>query len=147
MSNVLPEISKSGFSTDELFAGGGDMGALMRAKDWSRTPLGTPDSWPQSLRTAIRIILLSRYPMFVWWGKDLINFYNDQYVPILGKKHPASLGQSGQESWREIWDQVGPRAEAVLQRGEATFDEGLLLMMDRFGYLEETYFTFSYSPL
>ncbi len=122
------------------------MGALMRAKNWARTPLGPPESWPQSLKTVVRLILLSRYPMFVWWGKDLINLYNDRYVPMLGKKHPASLGKSGRESWSEIWDQIGPRAEAVLQRGEATFDRDLLLMMDRHGYLEETYFTFSYSP-
>lgn len=137
---------KHSFSTDELFAGGGDMGALMRAKNWTRTPLGPPESWPQSLKTVVRLILLSRYPMFIWWGKELTNLYNDRYVPMLGKKHPASMGKSGRECWSEIWDQIGPRAEAVLERGEATFDEALLLMMDRYGYLEETYFTFSYSP-
>ncbi len=123
------------------------MGALMRAKDWSRTPLGAPENWPQSLRTAVRIILLARYPMFVWWGKELVNLYNDGYVPMLGKKHPASLGQTASESWKEIWGAIGPRVDAVMQRGEATFDEALLLMMDRYGYVEETYFTFSYSPL
>lgn len=123
------------------------MGALMRAKDWTRTPLGPPENWPQSLRTAVRIILLSRYPMFVWWGKDLINFYNDQYRPFLGNKHPASLGTSGRESWSDIWEQIGPRADAVFLRGEATFDERLLLMTTRHGYVEETYFTFSYSPV
>src|SRR5947209_995984 len=146
MSKALTKPDHS-FTADKLFSGGGEMGALMRAKDWSRTPLGPPENWPQSLRTAVRIILLSRYPMFIWWGKHLINLYNDQYLPFLGKKHPASLGTSGREVWSEIWDQIGPRADAVLLRGEATFDERLLLMMDRHGYLEETYFTFSYSPL
>jgi PAS domain S-box-containing protein len=144
MSKAFPTQS---FSADALFSGGGEMGALMRAKDWSCTPLGPPELWPQSLRVAVRIILLSRYPMFVWWGKELVNLYNDRYVPMLGKKHPASLGQTASESWKEIWPQIGPRVDAVFQRGEATFDQALLLMMDRHGYLEETYFTFSYSPL
>ena len=134
-------------NANALFSGGGQMGALMRAHDWNRTPLGPPESWPHSLRTAVRIILLSQYPMFVWWGKELINLYNDRYVPVLGKKHPASLGQSAWESWKEIWSAIGPRVDAVMKRGEATFDESLLLMMDRYGYVEETYFTFSYSPL
>ena len=147
MSKTASKPGEHSFSADKLFSGGGEMGALMRAKDWSRTPLGPPGNWPESLRTAVRIILPSRYPMFVWWGKDLINLYNDQYRPFLGKKHPASLGTSGRVVWSEIWDQIGPRADAVLLRGEATFDERLLLMMDRHGYLEETYFTFSYSPL
>ncbi len=144
MSKASPSQS---FSADALFSGGGEMGALMRTKDWSRTPLGPPEQWPQSLRVAVRIILLSRYPMFVWWGKELVNLYNDRYLPILGEKHPASLGQTASESWKEIWPQIGPRVDAVFLRGEATFDQGLLLMMDRYGYLEETYFTFSYSPL
>ena len=119
----------------------------MRAKDWISTPLGTPEQWPHSLKTAVRIILQSRYPMFVWWGKQLINIYNDPYTPFLGKKHPAALGQSARQVWSEIWEQIGPRTEAVIDRGESTFDERLLLMMDRHGYVEETYFTFSYSPL
>ena len=138
---------KTSAGVDELFAGGGEMGALMRAKDWSTTPLGPPEQWPRSLRTAVRIILLSRYPMFIWWGKELVNLYNDRYVPMLGKKHPASLGGSGRESWKDIWEQIRPRVEAVLLRAEATFDDALLLMTDRHGYVEETYFTFSYSPL
>jgi len=135
------------FNTHELFAGGGEMGELMQARDWSRTPLGPPEQWPPSLRTAVRIILLSRYPMFIWWGKHLVNLYNDRYVPMLGKKHPASLGESGSVTWGDIWESIRPRVEAVLERGEATFDDALLLMMNRYGYLEETYFTFSYSPL
>ncbi len=141
-----PEIDRSVISK-EVFAGGGEMGSLMRAFDWSRTPLGPVSSWPQSLKTAVRIILTSRYAMFVWWGEELVNLYNDPYRVFLGKKHPAALGQSAQTVWSEIWGQIGPRTDAVLRRGEATFDESLLLLMDRFDYLEETYFTFSYSPL
>jgi signal transduction histidine kinase len=130
-----------------LFSGGGEMGELMRLHDWSTSPLGPPAAWPQSLRTAVDIILSSRYAMFVWWGHGLINLYNDAYRPFLGKKHPHSLGQSAREVWSEIWHLIGPRTDSVLERAESTFDEALLLVMDRFGYPEETYFTFSYSPI
>ncbi|HJU16406.1 MAG TPA: PAS domain-containing protein [Stellaceae bacterium] len=130
-----------------FLADGGEMGALMRAFDWSKTPLGVPEQWPQSLQTAVGIMLSSRYAMFVWWGQQLVNLYNDAYRPFLGKKHPGSLGQSARAVWAEIWDLIGPRTEAVLERGEATFDEALLLVMERYGYPEETYFTFSYSPI
>ena len=123
------------------------MGALMRAFDWSQTPIGPVSNWPQSLKTAVRIILTSRYAMFVWWGGELVNLYNDPYRAFLGIKHPAALGRSARQVWAEIWDQIGPRTEAVLLRGESTYDEALLLLMERHGYLEETYFTFSYSPL
>lgn len=130
-----------------LFSGGGEMGALMRAFDWSQTSLGPVSQWPQSLRTAVRIILTSRYAMFIWWGQELINLYNDPYRAFLGSKHPDAIGKSAREVWREIWEQIGPRTDAVLLRGESTFDEALLLLMERHGYVEETYFTFSYSPL
>jgi len=132
---------------DALFASGGEMGALMRALDWSHTAVGLPSTWPQSLKTAVRIILTSRFAMFVWWGPELVNLYNDPYRAFLGIKHPAALGKSAREAWAEIWDQIGPRADAVLLRGESTYDESLLLLMERHGYREETYFTFSYSPL
>ena len=123
------------------------MGALMRCFDWSRTPMGPAIGWPQSLKTAVRIILTSRYAMFVWWGRELVNLYNDPYRAFLGTKHPDALGKSAREVWAEIWEQIGPRTDAVLVRGESTFDEALLLLMERHGYMEETYFTFSYSPL
>src|SRR5512146_2813098 len=132
---------------EAVFAGGGEMGALMRGMDWSKTPIGPVTQWPQSLKTAVRIILTSRYAMFVWWGRELINLYNDAYRPFLGKKHPDALGQSARDVWGESWELIGPRTDAVLQRGESTFDEALLLIMERFGYREETYFTFSYSPI
>ena len=110
----------------------------MRAKDWSATHLGPPERWPQSLRTGVRIILASRYPMFVWWGKDRINLYNDPYTPFLGTKHPGALGRPAQEVWSEIWSEVGPRSDAALLRGESTYDEALLLMMAAAGRLAST---------
>lgn len=111
-------------SMGSLFSGGGEMGALMQALDWSETAVGPVANWPQSLKIAVRIILTSRYPMFVWWGvEDLVNLYNDPYRAFLGTKHPTALGKSGRQVWAEIWDQIGPRAEAVLHRGESTYDE------------------------
>jgi PAS domain S-box-containing protein len=131
----------------DVLAGGGELGERMRAIDWSTTPLGPADEWPQSLKTCVRILLTCRQPMFVWWGDELINLYNDAYISILGGKHPEALGQPASEVWREIWDQVGPRAESAIRRNEGTFDESLLLIMERNGYPEETYYTFSYSPV
>ncbi|KYG07913.1 histidine kinase [Sorangium cellulosum] len=130
-----------------VLAGGGEMGARMRAIDWSKTPLGPVASWPQSLKTCVRIILTSRQPMFVWWGDALINLYNDAYKSIVGGKHPEALGQPASVVWREIWGQVGPRAASAMRRDEGTYDEALLLIMERHGYQEETYYTFSYSPV
>jgi len=124
------------------------MGALMRALDWSQTAVGPVEAWPQSLRTVLSILLTSPHPIFVWWGKDFVNFYNDAYRPILGAtKHPQALGGSARECWKEIWDVVGPLAEAAMARGESTFISDGLLCMDRYGYLEETYFTYAYSPI
>ncbi|MFS0518640.1 ATP-binding protein [Nostoc sp. UIC 10607] len=127
--------------------GGGEMGARMREQDWSKTSLGPTQQWPQSLKTAVRIMLTSRQPMFVWWGEELINLYNDPYKGIIGGKHPEALGQPASYVWREIWDQIGPRAESAMLKNEGTYDEALLLIMERNGYPEETYYTFSYSPV
>lgn len=132
---------------DPVLSGGGEMGARMRALDWSKTPVGPVENWPQTLKAAVRIILASRYAMFIWWGRELVNLYNDPYRAFLGIKDPDALGKSARDVWREIWDQIGPRTDAVLLHGESTYDEALLLMMERHGYVEETYFTFSYSPL
>jgi PAS domain-containing protein len=129
------------------FLDSGEMGRLIRGRDWSNTALGAFETWPHSLRTAVDILLRSRYAMFVWWGRELINLYNDAYRPFLGHKHPDALGRSARNVWPEIWDFVGPRAEAVLEHGESTFDEAMLLIMERQGYPEATYFTFSYSPI
>ncbi|MDZ8052634.1 MAG: ATP-binding protein [Aulosira sp. ZfuCHP01] len=134
-------------SIENIFAGGGEMGMLMQSFDWSQTSLGPVSAWPQSLKTCVRIMLTSRQPMFVWWGSELINLYNDAYKAIVGGKHPSALGQPAAYVWREIWDQVGPRAESALLKNEGTYDEALLLIMERNGYPEETYYTFSYSPV
>ncbi len=131
----------------DVLAGGGETGAMMRAMDWASSPLGLPDLWPQSLKTAVRIVLTSRQPMFVWWGPELINLYNDPYRAIVGGKHPEALGQPAAVVWREIWDQIGPRAEQAMRLNEGTYDEALRLVMERNGYPEETYYTFSYSPV
>ncbi|MEG4581988.1 ATP-binding protein [Microcoleus sp. MON1_C5] len=132
---------------EQIFAGNSEMAMLMRSHNWSQTPLGAVETWPQSLKTAIRIILGSRYPMFVWWGQQMTKFYNDAYIPILGKRHPQALGQPASRVWAEIWDTLGPQAEAVLNQGQSTWNQELLLVMERNGYTEETYFTFSYSPV
>src|SRR4051812_6183324 len=124
-----------------------ETGRLFASTDWSRTPLGAVDTWPKSLRIAAGICLNSRFPMFVWWGPALINIYNDAYIPILGKRHPLAFGRPAQGTWAEIWPVVGPQAEAVMRRGEATWNERVLLVMERHGYTEDTWFTWSYSPI
>ncbi|HEY2509927.1 MAG TPA: ATP-binding protein [Polyangiaceae bacterium] len=131
---------------DEVLSGGGELGARLRAIDWSKTPLGPVASWPHSLKTCVRIILTSRQPMFVWWGDELINLYNDAYTSILGGKHPQALAAPASVVWSEIWSQIRPRVDATM-RNEGTYDEALLLIMERNGYPEETYYTFSYSPV
>src|SRR5436305_658549 len=103
-------------------AGGGEMGALMRSLDWSKTPLGPVENWPQSLRTSVSICLSSRYPMLIWWGPELVMLYNDAYRPMLGSiKHPQAMGQRGSECWPEIWDIIGPTLESVMTTGTATW--------------------------
>ena len=123
------------------------MAELVRSFDWASTPLGPIDTWPESFRTMSGVVLASLFPMLIWWGPELRHFYNDGYRPMLGAKHPASIGQPANEVWAEIWDIVGPRAMQVLTGGPSTFDEDLHLPVDRYGFVEETYFTFSYSPI
>ncbi len=132
---------------EAIIPGGGKMGALVRSYDWSETSLGAIEGWSPSLKTAVSIMLGSRYPMFVWWGQENLNFYNDAYIPMLGARHPYALGMSASELWAEVWDEISPKAEGVLKAGQASWDEALLLIMERNGYPEETYFTFSYSPI
>ena len=129
-----------------FLTGGGEMGERIRSKDWSETALGAPESWPQSLRTSVSIILNSQFPMFVWWGKELITIYNDAYIPVAGGKHPELLGTSGKVGWKEIWEDLGPLVDRVFE-GTSTWSEDQVLYMNRHGYVEETYFTFSYSPV
>ncbi len=129
--------------------GGGEMGERMRAFDWSSSPVGLAADWPPSLKTAVSICIGSRYPIVLWWGHPAYSmFYNDGYIPILGvRKHPGWLGRSGKECWKEIWSTVGPMLDSVFETGVATWSEDLLLVMDRNLPSEETYFTFSYSPI
>ncbi len=124
----------------------GEMGARIAAHDWEATPVGRMARWPSSLKTSLSLCLASRYPMFLWWGSGLTNFYNDAYVPVLGARHPAALGGNAAEIWHEIWPVIGPQVDIVLATGEATWNESVPLLMERNGYLEETYLTFSYSP-
>ena len=119
----------------------------MRAMDWSSLKLGPIEDWPQSLRTSVSTCLNSRFAILIWWGPDLIMLYNDAYREIIASKHPAALGHPGRDCWPEIWDTIGPMLEGVMQSGEATWSDDLLLLLARHGYPEECYFTFSYSPI
>jgi signal transduction histidine kinase/DNA-binding response OmpR family regulator len=130
-----------------FLAGGGEMGALIRAHDWRATPLGPPQGWPQSLKTAVRIMLTSRQPIWIGWGQELTNLYNDPYMSIIGGKHPWALGRPASEVWSEIWSHIGPMLATAMGGVEGTYVEEQLLIMERNGYPEETYYTFSYSPI
>jgi len=146
-ANPDPVELDQGLDPVELaFPGDGEMAQRMREYPWPGSPLGHPGDWPASLRTACRICLTSRFPMIVWWGEDLRFFYNDAYLPLLGNKHPA-LVRPGEQVWSEIWDTIGPMLDSVMRSGQATWSEDLLLPMNRHGYWEETYWTYSYSPL
>ena len=124
------------------------MRSLCRALDWSRTSLGPVPGWPVSLRTTVRILLSSRHPMFLFWGPDLIQFYNDAYRPSFaeGGRHPRALGMRGAEFWTEIWDIIGPQIDQVMAGGEATWHEDHLVPIERNGRIEEVYWTYSYGP-
>ena len=123
------------------------MGSLIRAFDWTTTSLGIPSSWPLSLKTSIAIMLRSGYTIFVWWGPEMIVFYNDAYRQVLGKKHPLALGKPASLVWSEIWGQIGPMMNQVLNEGRQIYAEDLLFLIERRGFIEESYFTFSYSPI
>ncbi len=120
---------------------------LIEQFDWASTPVGARDAWPQSLRTTVGICVASRFPILIWWGPELRMIYNDAYSVFLGDKHPRALGAPGREIWGEIWDVIGPLLETVTRDGRATWSDDQLLVMNRHGFNEETYFTFSYSPI
>lgn len=143
-SFALPEsmpISAFGFPFS-----GSPVAERMRKLDWSQSPLGSPDTWPHSLRAVVSLMLSSKFPMFVAWGPSLAFLYNDSYAEVLGDKHPNAMGQRFQDIWSEIWDDVGPIADRALA-GVASYYENLPLTMRRKGYDEQTWFTFSYSPV
>jgi signal transduction histidine kinase/DNA-binding response OmpR family regulator len=128
-------------------AGGGEMGARIRGLDWASTSLGPPERWPQSLRSAVSILLPSKAQICLFWGPELIKLYNDAYIPVLGHKHPAVLGRPGREVWREIWDVLGPLLQGVIATGDAFRAADHPFYLDRHGFREETYFDISYDPV
>ena len=131
----------------ELWSGESAVRTLMRACNWQKTPLGPPEAWPQSLRATVRIMLTSRFAMWMAWGPELTFLCNDAYLPTVGIKRDWVIGSRSDKVWAEIWPDIGPRIQRVLETGEATWDEALLLYLQRSGFTEETYHTFSYSPL
>ncbi|WP_199171760.1 PAS domain-containing protein [Pollutimonas nitritireducens] len=128
--------------------GGGEMGALMRSYDWSKSSLGYPSGWPQSLRTVVRLLLNTSHPMYIWWGQDGACLYNDAYRESIGpERHPQSLGQPARIVWAEIWDIIGPQVEHVMAGGQATWNEDHLVPITRHGRREDVYWTYSFSPI
>ncbi len=132
-----------------FLAEGGEMGTLTRAYNWQPTPVGVPQQWPQSLQTTVSLILTSKFPMFLWWGDEMIQFYNDAYRPSFGQqgKHPTALGQPGADCWPEIWPTIKPLIDEVRQTRQAIWREDQLIPIYRNGHLEDVYWTFSYSPV
>ncbi len=130
-----------------FLTGGGELGAMVRDHDWAATPLGPPEQWPTALRLASSLCLGSRFPMLLSWGPELTMLYNDGYAPLLAAKHPAALGRPVREVWHEVWDDVGPLFEGVMATGEPVFFRDWPLTTQRRGFDEETYSTFSYSPV
>lgn len=134
--------------TPAFMSAGGEMGAMIRARDWAATPLGPPAGWPQGLKTALRMALTTRHPIFIFWGPELTCFYNDGYRPSLGpEKHPAILGAGGREFFPELWDIIGPQIELVMRGEGATWHENHLVPSFRHGRLDEVYWTYSYGPI
>lgn len=139
--------------SDPLFAGPGEMRALCRALDWASTPLGPVSTWPVSLRTVVGLLLGSRNPMFLFWGPDLVQFYNDAYRPSLGEsgsatsRHPKALGMNGRDFWTDIWDTIGPQIDQVMTTGVATWHEDHYLPIERNGRLDDVWWTYTYGPV
>ena len=145
--NETDRCPKVGNGANRLF-GIGEMADLTRAFDWTQTSLGPVDQWPEILLNHVNTLLNSRHPMLLWWGKDLVQFYNDAYRPSLGEgKHPKALGQDGEECWPEIWHLIYPQIEAVMTRGEASWHENQLVPIHRNGRIEDVYWTYGYSPV
>ncbi len=137
----------AGQQTASFLDGGGELGALMRSKDWSATPLGAPETWSAAVKTTVRLCLNSPFPILLWLGPELRLVYNDAHIPFLGEaKHPAMLGAPGREAWGEIWPTIGPMHDEV-RAGRATWVEDMQLFFARRLPVEEVYVTFSYSPI
>ncbi|MDB5965554.1 MAG: Two-component sensor histidine kinase, contains HisKA and HATPase domain, partial [Polaromonas sp.] len=135
-------------TTQSFLDSGGEMGALMRSLDWTATALGKPARWPQALRTSVRLVLNTRHPMFIWWGPELIQFYNDAYALTMGpERHPTALGERGAACWAEIWDIIGPQIAFVMAGKGATWHEDQLVPVTRHGRREDVWWTYSFSPI
>ncbi|MEA2880441.1 MAG: hypothetical protein QOF14_5637 [Hyphomicrobiales bacterium] len=142
------ESARTRETATDFLAGGGEMGAIMRAHDWSDSSLGDPATWPQSLRTAVRLLLNTGHPMYIFWGEDGACIYNDAYRHSIGpERHPGSLGRPAREVWDEIWDIIGPQIEQVMAGRGATWHENHLVPITRNGRREDVYWTYSFSPL
>jgi signal transduction histidine kinase/FixJ family two-component response regulator len=130
-----------------FLVGCGEMGERIRAFNWSKTPIGPVKTWSPALRTVIRVILANRLPMLLWWGPEYVCLYNDPYRPMLGNKHPWALGRPVSEVWREIWHVLKPLIDTPFHGGPATWDEDILLVVNRYGFNEETHWLIAYSPV
>src|SRR3954464_3895843 len=144
MSGVV--ATSRAIGPEDWLTGGGEMGRLVRSMDWTSTPLGPIETWPQSLRTTVSLCLASNFPISLVWGPQHVQIYNDGYWPICGGKHPQSMGQDFSECWASAWPVIGEAFELALT-GETSYLENQRMFLDRNGYLEETFFTFSFSPI
>jgi PAS domain S-box-containing protein len=140
-------VSRGAAEKQRLFLGRSELAGLMQRFDWASTPIGPPELWPQGLKTAVRIMLTSQQPIWIGWGTELIYLYNDPYKSIIGGKHPWAIGQPASVVWREIWGDIAPLLAKAMGGDEGTYVEAQLLIMERNGFPEETYYTFSYSPI
>src|SRR3984957_4959012 len=141
-------VTSDGSRSSSRIIGAGEMADLIRRFAWDASPLGPIETWSDTLLTTVNLILASRHPMFLWWGPDLIQFYNDGYRPsIRADKHPSAIGQRGRECWPEIWDIIGPQIDAVMNRGESSWNLNQMVPINRNGKLEEVYWTYGYSPV
>jgi hypothetical protein len=147
VSNLKNQLETVAEESERLFIGRSELAGLLRDFDWASTSIGSPANWPQSLKTAVRIMLTSQQPIWIGWGEELIYLYNDPYKSIIGGKHPWALGRPTKVVWHEIWDDIVPLLTRPMEEGEGTYVEAQLLIMERNGFPEETYYTFSYSPI
>ncbi len=141
------QAGQTGHEQERLFIGRSELAGLMEGFDWADTPVGPPEHWPANLKTAVRIMLTSQQPIWIGWGQELTFLYNDPYKSIIGGKHPRALGRPTSEVWSEIWDDIAPLLAKAMGGEEGTYVEAQLLIMERNGFPEETYYTFSYSPI
>src|SRR5437660_2737787 len=144
--DLIEQPGRQDTRPEDWLVGGGEMGKLIRSMDWTNTPLGPMESWPQSLRTTVSLSLASNFPISLAWGPRHVQIYNDGYWPICGGKHPHSMGEDFSECWASAWPAIGEAFERALL-GETSYLENQRMFLDRNGYLEETFFTFSFSPI